>query len=582
MLTNAVVIDSENYLDHSSFFNGSYSYKARKFDVDFKKKRHAWIVHNVDDIGLVKKVSRCSIVIAAFSYNNGQEICSSLNSEISKYIKNKQLFFVFGSNIQEQAELIAGIIDVDKFDGWQPVLNKSDLKYEADYLRDLYKYLGEKFNIKNLNKSTNLTMIKYFIRNALINAPLVLNNSSIANLKGVALNRPVLIVATGPSLNKQLPILAQYQNIYTIVAVDTAYPILEKNGIIPDYLIGLDPTSIPSWAANTLPVQTVFAVDVGCAPGLVWSHNKNHLFSASFDPCQWVLDRVGVNVDSMATGGSVATSAFNFARHFDGQPIVLIGQDLALTGGKDHADGYMFTYSSEVFDHSSHTGFNVEGYYGDSVRTERQLLYYKNWYEQTIKSNPKLMVINATEGGAKISGCLQIPFRLVCEEFAKMDYVKTTSNVDVLTVLSNDHLVHLISQVKFLIRDAQEYIKLAKLGSKVIEQKNIRPLDHTFDDIDEINGKILNFDRVVRLVVDIFSSRFMDNIRKETNQETKNKSLDKALDKYMRIYQEIQISGAKSVSMLKRILKFYVDLQKKGTYTIDLVNKLMKDKGIQF
>lgn len=582
MPTTAVLINSENYRNSLSFFKGPSAGKTRRFDIDTKKKRHAWIVHNVADVCLVRRVSKCSVVIAAFNSNDGRDVFCSLNPGLTKFIQENRLFLVFGSNAEEQAEVIAGMIDTVKFDGWQPILNDENLKYDSKYIKDFYKRLAENLNIKNLNNSTNLTMIKYFVRNALINAPLISNQPSVSDLKDVSRDKPVLIVATGPSLNKQIPLLVQYQHIFTIVAVDTAYPILERNGIVPDYLIGLDPTSIPSWSTNSLPAHSVFAVDVGCAPGLAWSHYKNHLFSSSFDPCQWILERLGVKVETMATGGSVATTAFNFARHFNGKPIVLIGQDLALTGGKDHADGYMFTYSPDVLNQADHTGFNVEGYYGDSVRTERQLMYYKTWYEQTINNNPEIMVINSTEGGAKIAGCLQIPFQLVCEELSKIGYVKSVHYCNNPTTLNNENLLNLINELKILIVEARQYIKLAQHGQKLIEQQDVRSLDVTFDKVDDLNAKILNYDKVVRLVVDIFSSRFMDGIRKETNQETENKSLDKALDKYLRIYQEIQNSGAKSILMLRRILKFYVYLQKKGTYNLDIVTKLMNDKSIQF
>ncbi len=41
----------------------------------------------------------------------------------------------------------------------------------------------------------------------------------------------------------------------------------------------------------------------------------------------------------LPTGGSVANSAFSFAQQLGAKTIVLVGQDLALTDNKTHADG---------------------------------------------------------------------------------------------------------------------------------------------------------------------------------------------------------------------------------------------------
>lgn len=41
----------------------------------------------------------------------------------------------------------------------------------------------------------------------------------------------------------------------------------------------------------------------------------------------------------VATGGSVATNAFSLLYKIGLKTIILVGQDLALTGNKSHADG---------------------------------------------------------------------------------------------------------------------------------------------------------------------------------------------------------------------------------------------------
>ncbi|MCH3850497.1 motility associated factor glycosyltransferase family protein, partial [Campylobacter jejuni] len=49
-----------------------------------------------------------------------------------------------------------------------------------------------------------------------------------------------IIVSTGPSLTKQLPLLKKYASKATIFCADSSYPILAKHGIKPDYVLSLE------------------------------------------------------------------------------------------------------------------------------------------------------------------------------------------------------------------------------------------------------------------------------------------------------------------------------------------------------
>ncbi|EHN8574580.1 motility associated factor glycosyltransferase family protein, partial [Campylobacter coli] len=55
-----------------------------------------------------------------------------------------------------------------------------------------------------------------------------------------------IIVSTGPSLIKQLPLLKKYANKATIFCADSAYVILGKYGIKPDYVCMLERDDIVS------------------------------------------------------------------------------------------------------------------------------------------------------------------------------------------------------------------------------------------------------------------------------------------------------------------------------------------------
>lgn len=49
-----------------------------------------------------------------------------------------------------------------------------------------------------------------------------------------------VIVATGPSLDKQLDTLKKFAPYVTVISLDASLPILAKHGIKPDYVTSIE------------------------------------------------------------------------------------------------------------------------------------------------------------------------------------------------------------------------------------------------------------------------------------------------------------------------------------------------------
>ena len=62
-------------------------------------------------------------------------------------------------------------------------------------------------------------------------------------LKNSHQGKPGILVSAGPSLDLLLPHLHRIQKDFLIVCVDTAFPILAKDNIQPDYTIFPRPTT---------------------------------------------------------------------------------------------------------------------------------------------------------------------------------------------------------------------------------------------------------------------------------------------------------------------------------------------------
>lgn len=494
-------------------------------------------------------------------------------------IKSKQVILILGGEADGQASSLADFIDINAYEGWIPLIPKNLLDVDSEYFRLFYRTLAAKINIKSLYRATQIKTSYNFLINSLINAPLVWDSIGFKCFNNTFRDKPFLIIAAGPSLNKQLPILSTYQDFFITIAVNTVWPLLNKYNIIPDFIFSLDSGAVPSWGNDSLHKGSCFKIDVGCSPNLVWSTSKNHMFSTSSPSILRLLDRLEVSVEFNASGGSVATSAFELARTFGANPIILIGQDLALTNGKDHADGYLHKYSEDILKKREDDGFDIEGYYGDQVRTERQLLFYKNWYEGQIKDYPDTMVINSTEGGAKINGSLQIPFLTVCEELAAsgISLKNEMPQRDLKFNLAN--LLKISKNIDVLIEEVNKFIELSYEGELLIRNGLDQSEKSILKKIDKLNFKITKFDQDVVFIVDCFSQMKMHKISFQAHMDGQKKTLSLAILKYLDIYIGIQESGYLCVAMLEKVRGFYKELLERGSFDIDILEKFNFDEN---
>ena len=125
-----------------------------------------------------------------------------------------------------------------------------------------------------------------------------------------------------------------------IIAVDTAIKPLVKAGIIPDMFAMLD---------GKKPLELVEVEEVREIPMVAYVTGAKSIFNYHMgkkffldENYRYVQDLFAMNgkeIYQLPGGGSVATLAFSLVCHLGFDKIILVGQDLAFTGNKSHADG---------------------------------------------------------------------------------------------------------------------------------------------------------------------------------------------------------------------------------------------------
>ncbi|WP_141066666.1 motility associated factor glycosyltransferase family protein, partial [Campylobacter coli] len=246
-----------------------------------------------------------------------------------------------------------------------------------------------------------------------------------------------IIVSTGPSLTKQLPLLKKYANKATIFCADSSYPILAKHGIKPDYVCMLERTEITAEFFNhdfgEFDNGICFIIKSIVHPNAInYLTKKTDNFTivstyASF--IQYLkLDYFGY----FNMGFSVAHMACYLSLQLNHKNIIFIGQDLAYAeNGNSHPDDYQNSanYESQMYEH-----ILTEAYGGKKeIKTHEFWIFFKQILEAMIIKY-HITTYNCTEGGARIKGAIEKPFLWACENLLDKDLNKPFEKLEPLSL----------------------------------------------------------------------------------------------------------------------------------------------------
>jgi hypothetical protein len=233
--------------------------------------------------------------------------------------------------------------------------------------------------------------------------------SPFAEIQGKFKGYPAIIVASGPSLDKNIDVLKEAQDKAVIIACDASVPICKSHGVKPDGIASIErdePTYLCYYKDRSFDEDLVLlGVDL-LWPKIIEEYPGKMLLSdrtqRGFE--KWWCNHFE-NIGEISVGSSSANVAFAFADLAGCNPIILIGQDLAFTDSKKHSDEtHTFVEIEGENSDWQFDGTMVEDIYGNMLRTDRFYMMFKEWFEEAIAENRNRKVIDATEGGAKIKG----------------------------------------------------------------------------------------------------------------------------------------------------------------------------------
>ncbi|EPW9668681.1 6-hydroxymethylpterin diphosphokinase MptE-like protein [Campylobacter coli] len=346
--------------------------------------------------------------------------------------------------------------------------------------------------VRNLISNLNIGFECY--SHLLQNIPFMLESIPFQRILSERKNKfeNAIVVSAGPSLTKQLPLLKAYQEKAVIFCADGALSMLEKKGIVPDYVTNLDFTDLAMKFFQNKENKTSLNV-LSCVthPSLVCLLDNKSVILRD-DP---LYQRFNLNdFGYIDTGTHVSHFSYTLALALGFKNIIMIGQDLAFDEeGNSHSKG--FDFGEKFSGEENIDKLKVTAYAGKG-----EVLTHITWNDYRVKleylfacNEQKAKFYNATEGGARINFTEELSFKECCEKLL----TKEKPKFELPKSLTKNRSDKLLAKFKEKIQKDQENAKrflddalaLKQILENILSKDFILPLEF----LEKVYQNIENF-----------------------------------------------------------------------------------------
>lgn len=339
-----------------------------------------------------------------------------------------------------------------------------------------------KHNLFKLGNSIEDSLIG--LANNTYNMRFLSRSLDFVKMKNLFVGIPAIIVAAGPSLEKNIRQIKAAQHTSVICAVDTIAERLIREGIIPHFIFAIERIHEVYeyfFEGKQYPTETTLVVPPVVRPEIIEEFNGEIVlpFRENIHEYRWFNRMYNFSEEVyMPMGLSVAHLAFGFAVHLGCAPIILTGQDLAHGEKSSHVSGTI--YDEKSIEDSFSDYLETDGYYGGKVKTTQIWLDFKQLFELQINKH-KLNVIDATEGGARILHTTQMTLKEAAEKYCNEtldvnNKIATIKRYEVNQQLVDNRYKEELTVLKEISNHARSLLSMLKLINinKYTSSKNLK------------------------------------------------------------------------------------------------------------
>ncbi|MBT2220216.1 motility associated factor glycosyltransferase family protein [Campylobacter coli] len=345
-------------------------------------------------------------------------------------------------------------------------------KFQNTQIQKVNLQLMEMIRFIVLNKGNDPHDSLVGIKHTLDNLPRMLTHGIFQDLlqKRRMKIKNAIIVSTGPSLIKQLPLLKKYASKAAIFCADSAYSILAKHDIKPDYVCMLERDDVVSKCFDNnfeeFDKNILFIIaSVVHKEVIKFLESNQRKYMLVHRPLPFAASLKLDDYGYLGVGHSVANMIYELVGALRFENILLIGQDLAYADdGSSHPKEHIYgNFGEEIRGEVYTKAYGGKG----EVRTQLTWNLFRQAFEKDIfwtKEKLNISTYNCTEGGARIEGAIEKPFLWACENLLDKDLDKPFDFPQILDKnLAQEKIKKTKKQIQKSILESKEFIKKTQI-----------------------------------------------------------------------------------------------------------------------
>lgn len=392
----------------------------------------------------------------------------------------------------------------------------------ADFHERMRRAFADYISFSRTQMVTLLKTARTTFRNIAFNLPAYLENRGVEALRRRAAGYPAVVVAAGPSLTRNVRLLAELRDRAVIICVQTVLRLLHALGIRPHFVTSLDYheisgeffRGIDNFGDTILVAEPKAAwnvLDLFGSGKHVLRHRFHETLLRDADPAR----------GEMRAGTTVAHLAFYVAQHLGCDPIFFIGQDLAYGEGMFYIPG---SPVEQIWEPEMNRFQTIEmkqwerivrnrpilrktrDIHDRETYTDELLFSYRQQFESDFAVAPQ-RIIQASEGGVPLVGTEVMPLREAARRYctrplpANLTAPTSDPNAVALKKRACAELERRIIELEHVRRTAEEMMALLQKLESLIETP--REFNRVIVRVDALRTLIHEYDHMYRLVLDL-------------------------------------------------------------------------------